>query len=128
MGEGRPVPLSLLEAGLAALIDSVLRFRCVHISTINHYIASSNTLFEIAGFAVESIDSVLNGDAAHIAGFLSNDEVYNVAFQIGDSLLRCIKICDFDGSLLVSILDGLCSTFGTKQIGAKNPGKRFVAL
>src|SRR5437870_1755733 len=101
MGEEQPTPLSLdalhsssaansrqgralPAAGLAALIDSVLRFRRVHIITINHYVASSNTLFEIAGFTVERINSVLNGDAAHISGFLSNDEVHNVIFQIGD--------------------------------------------
>src|SRR5579883_3225116 len=113
---------------LATLIDSILSFGGIHIGTIDHYITGCHALFDLTGFARESVNGVLHSDTAHISRLLSNDKINHAIFQVSNGLLRRIKVGNFYDTLLIGVLDSLSRPFCTEQIGTKNTRKIGVTL
>ena len=63
-----------------AFINSCLCLGRIHISRSDNHIAGGNAFLDIARIAIQGIDSVLNGSAAHIGRLLSNYDIYNAIF------------------------------------------------
>src|SRR6266446_7180725 len=103
---------------LTALVDRSLCFRSIYVASVDHHVAGGDTLLDTTGVAIERHHGIIHGGLTHLARQLCDHKIDNIIPQIGNCLLRRIKVGDLDRTLFIGVLDRLSRALSTEQVGA----------